>query len=228
MAKYSFLLLDADNTLFDFPAGEACALRQVLAEFSLPADPETLALYHRINDALWEALERGEVRSETLRVERFARLLRMLGDPRDAEALSERYLLALAEYPVLLPGAEEAVRRWAGRVPMAIVTNGIGLAQRGRIARSTIGAYLPTLIISEEIGAAKPDPRMVWAAMEALGCGNPAQALLVGDSLQADIAAAHRAGIDSCWFNPACAPNLTPLEPTYTIDTLDRVDALLA
>lgn len=228
MPKYSYLLLDADNTLFDFPAGEACALRQLFEEFSLPSDSETLALYHRINDELWEALERGEVRSEYLRVERFQRLLRMLGDPRDAEPLSNRYLLALAEYPLLLPGAEDAVRRWAKRVPMAIVTNGIGLAQRGRIARSTIGAYLPTLIISEEIGAAKPDPSMVWAAMQALGCNDPTKALLVGDSLQADIAAAHRAGIDSCWFNPTCAPNPTPFQPTYTIAALDMVDALLA
>ena len=227
MGKYAFLLADADNTLFDFPAGEQAALHQVLTEYALPTDAATLAAYDHINVALWAALERGEISSAALRVLRFERLLTHLQRAGDASALSTRYLEALGEHPILLPGAESAVRRWAARVPIAIVTNGISLAQRARIAHSTISGCIHSLLISEEVGAPKPDPRMVYAALEALGCREPAHALLLGDSLFADIGAAHNAGIDSCWFNPAGIRSTTGTPPTYAISSLDEVDALL-
>ena len=228
MAKYAVLLADADNTLFDFPQGERLALLETLRDFALPCDEASVACYQHINEALWAALERGEVTQERLRVLRFSRWLDAMESQVDAVALSERYIVALGSYAIPLPGAEEAVRRWAQRVPVAIVTNGIAAVQRARIARSPIAAHIAALVISEEVGAAKPDPQMLYAALAQLPDADPARALMLGDSLNADIAAANRAGVDSCWFNPRGLPNTTPHRPTYQIDTLEAVDALLA
>ena len=227
MKGYRFLLADADNTLFDFSAGERLALRQTFRAFSLPEDDAALAAYLRINEALWKALERGETDSERLRVQRFELLLGELGLSRDANALSTHYLDALGRHPILLPGAREAMARWAKRVPVAIVTNGIAHAQRARVARSPIHAYARALIISEEVGAAKPDPRIVHAALSALECDDRSRALLLGDSLRADIAAAANASIASCWFNPAGAEAPDDIRPTHIVASLDEVDALL-
>ena len=41
MRRYDFVLLDADNTLFDFDRSEHEALRLALEAFSIPCPPET-------------------------------------------------------------------------------------------------------------------------------------------------------------------------------------------
>ena len=227
-AGYAYLLADADNTLFDFPAGERLALTHTFEAYGLPTGEAAFAAYHRINEALWRRLERGEVSPAALRVQRFAAFLDELGQSRDAAAISDFFVEALGRQAIMLPGAEQAVRRWAARVPVAIVTNGIAAVQRARIARSPIASHVAALIISEEVGAPKPDRRMVDAALNAVGCVDPRRALLLGDSLEADVAAAANAGIASCWFNPERLPNRTAIQPTHTVASLDEVDALLS
>ena len=69
MPRYEVVLFDADHTLFDFDRAEREALRQTLEEAGLPADGETEARYLSINRALWNRLDRGEVRREWLVVE---------------------------------------------------------------------------------------------------------------------------------------------------------------
>ncbi|MCL2811446.1 MAG: YjjG family noncanonical pyrimidine nucleotidase [Clostridia bacterium] len=225
--RYGFLLADADNTLFDFPAGERLALGETFEAFGLPTTQAAFATYHDINEALWRKLERGEISPNKLRVQRFAEFLDVLRETRNAAEIAEFFVEALGRQAILLPGAEQAVRRWAGRIPVAIVTNGIATVQRARIAHSPIADCFAAVIISEEVGVAKPHRRMVDAALNAIGCTDPRRALLLGDSLEADIAAAIHTGIDSCWFNPEQSPNPTSFVPTHIVTSLDEVDALL-
>ncbi len=227
MAGYSFLLVDADDTLMDFPAAEAHALQALFVAHALPTDEATFQRYYAINTALWDALERGEVTSEALRVLRFSRLLEDLHCAKSASILAEDYIALLGQQAHPLPGAEAALARWAARVPIAIVTNGLAAVQRHRFARSPMSPYIRALVISEEVGVAKPDPRIFAAALKALGCTDPTQALMIGDSLKADVAGASQSGIDSCWYNPHHLPHSGPHTPTHIIDTLDAVDALL-
>jgi len=53
------------------------------------------------------------------------------------------------------------------------------------------------------------------------------RALMLGDSLSSDIAAAANAQIDACWFNPKGAENKKGLPVRYEIRSLDEVDAIL-
>ena len=56
MKKYRKLLFDVDNTLLDFDEAERKALNETFAQFELPVDAETVALYDRINKGLWLSL----------------------------------------------------------------------------------------------------------------------------------------------------------------------------
>ena len=132
MPRYEVVLFDADHTLFDFDRAEREALRQTLEEAGLPADGETEARYLSINRALWNRLDRGEVRREWLVVERFAALLRALGRTGDAAALNRAYLDHLGEGSYLLPGAQALCRALAPRCTLAIVTNGVARAAASR------------------------------------------------------------------------------------------------
>lgn len=201
--RYQYLLIDNDNTLMDFAAAERKALLDVLNAFALPADESVCRTYHAINDAQWKALERGETTQAALRVTRFRELLHVLDRADlDPAALSNRYNIALGSHADLLPGAEDFIRALHGRMKIALVSNGISTIQRSRLAKCPIAPLFDAVVISEEVGAAKPDPRLLFFALEQLGCTDKARAVMMGDSLTADIPAAARADIDSIFFSP--------------------------
>lgn len=56
---------------------------------------------------------------------------------------------------------------------MALITNGLSRIQRSRLATSPLTPMLSAVIISEEAGVAKPDPRLAFLAMEAPGLHGP-------------------------------------------------------
>jgi len=198
--KYQVLLCDLDDTLFDFHAGEAIAIRETFAHFDIPATEENISAYLRANTAQWKLLERGETTQEKLRVDRFANFLKDIALNRDANALSEDYILTLGAQCIPLTGAVELCQAVSQRMPIYLVTNGIARIQRSRIKGSPIEPYITGLIISEEIGKSKPDPAMVHEALRLAGVTDTRRAVLLGDSITSDIGAANNAGIDSILY----------------------------
>ena len=226
--RYDVLLCDADDTLFDFLQAEANAFAIACETAGFSSTPELLALYSGINDALWKLLEKGGITQKELRVRRFEQFLQAVGkDDCDPVAIADTYAGALGRQNVPLPGAVEAVRRWSEILPVIIVTNGISEIQRGRMALSPIREHIAGMIVSEEVGAAKPDPRMLLMAMEEAGVTDRARALMLGDSLTSDMQGAVNAGVDACWFNPHGKENVRNLPIRYEIRSLGEVDDIL-
>ena len=79
---------------------------------------------------------------------------------------------------------------------------GLSAIQRGRLSRSPLLPLFDAIVISEEVGVAKPDPKLIEVALEMLGCTDKTQAVMMGDSASADIGAAVNAGVDSIFFSP--------------------------
>lgn len=181
MPRYDTVLLDADNTLFDFDAAEHAALRRALEERGYPFTPETEALYLDINRPLWAAFDRGEVTQDFLVVERFRLLVERLGGSDDPVSFNRDYLTYLGEGNQLLPGAEDLCRdlRAAG-CRLALATNGVARVQHARLDASPLKPYFSAVIISQEVGAQKPQPAFFQAALEALGVLDKARCVMVG------------------------------------------------
>jgi len=206
-ARYKSLFFDADDTLFDYPHAERAALRACLREFRLRVELGIfLDAYRRHNRDVWQAFERGETDQVTLRVERFRRLAFELGiSELPLDRISAFYLEALSAQPKLLPGALATIRTLAKKFPLALVTNGIAAVQRRRFAAAPITSYFQAVVISEEVGVAKPDPRIFAPALRKIGV-DAGEVLYVGDSVTSDMAAARNAGMDFCWLNPDGVP----------------------
>lgn len=194
--KYKALLSDADGTLFDFKSSERNAIQITFRHFSFPVTEETVHCYHLSNDEQWKRLERGETDQNRLRWERFSVFLERAGLSGDPYAISEYYENQLGQQHILLPGAEEFVKTISSHMPIYLVTNGLAQVQHARFENSILSPYIAGLIISEEIGASKPDPAMLYAALDKCGVA-PGEAIVLGDSVTADIPAAKNAGIDS-------------------------------
>lgn len=224
MPRYQTVLLDADNTIFDFDAAEHKALHTVLASRGYTPDQRTIDVYLKINTALWAAFARGEVTQEFLLVERFRRFEQAMGGSHDPAAFNADYLNALAANSDLIPGALALCESLsAAGCTLAIVTNGATVAQRGRYERSPIKDCIPHLFISQELGVRKPDPVFFDLVCRNLGVSDRRAAVMVGDSLSADILGGNRAGIDTVWYNPHSMPLEGEALPTYTAHTLADV-----
>lgn len=227
MENFDFLLFDADNTLFDFDKAEDAALRQVLKERGYPDDDATRNLYLSINRDLWARLDRGEVTQGYLVVERFAAFTRAMGGSDDPVEFNRDYLDRLAQGSFLLPGAEELCRRLAPSCTLAIITNGVARAQRGRLARSALAGLFPYVFISEEVGWQKPQREFFSHVCSAMAIRDRRRAVVIGDNLVSDVQGGLQSGLDAVWFNPNGLPNPTQVRPTWEARSFSALEDYL-
>lgn len=219
--KYTYLLFDADDTLFDFPKASARAFEVMCRAHDIPFTPENYQLYHGINLELWAAFDRGEVTKEFVTLERYVRFLRALGLDRNPEDCNRDYLAALGEGVYPLPHAEAVCRELKARGHrMYIITNAVASVQRSRLQGSVFSELFEGAFISEEAGAAKPGRAYFDYVRRQLPELTDQNALVIGDSLATDIQGANNAGLPCCWFNPTGKPRREELRVDYEIADL--------
>ncbi len=217
--RYKALLIDNDETLMDFHTAEGNAIAQVNALLGI-GDPQARERYSAINAQCWRDYEKGLITQDEVKLRRFREYLQWYGLDAKPEEITERYADALSQQCILLDGALDVLKAISAQMPIALVTNGIGRVQRSRLEKGNLWGYFRAVIISQEVGAQKPDPQIVFAALKALGDIPPEEALLCGDSLTSDILAANRAGVDACWFNPRHQARPADMAIRYEIDDI--------
>jgi putative hydrolase of the HAD superfamily len=85
-------------------------------------------------------------------------------------------------------------------LPIALITNGATDVQREKLEVLGIEDRFVTVVVSGELGAAKPNARPFDTAVQALG-SDPSRTWHVGDSLSKDVAGAQGAGLVAVWLN---------------------------
>src|SRR5262249_32317018 len=133
---------------------------------------------------------------------------------------SARYLEKLADCSQLIDGADAVLLALKDNYQMAILTNGLSVVQRRRLERSSIQRYIAEIIISEEIGAAKPARGFFDIAFSKLGNPPLHEALMIGDGWASDIVGACQYGLDACWYNPKGQPRPNGCDITREITSL--------
>jgi 2-haloacid dehalogenase len=225
--EYKALFFDADDTLFDYVAAERAALTDAMERFAVKTKSEPfIAAYRRHNGDVWKEFESGRIDQVSLREERFRRVATELGEQLPVAELSAFYLERLSRQTMLIDGALTMLKTVSRRYPLALVTNGIAQVQRPRFTASLLHRYFAVVVISEESGYAKPDPRIFDGAFAMLRV-KPEDVLYIGDSISSDMAAAGNAGIDFCWFNPDGVPHPGTLPTRWTIRSWSELPPLL-
>jgi len=177
-------------------------------------------MFAEINSRLWVEFEQGKVSSRRLRVLRFEELATAIKLDLCVSEFSDDYLLNLGAECALLPGADEVVAHLSRDFGLVLATNGIAEVQHSRFSASSIQPYFSAVVISDEIGFAKPDPGFFSEVFSTMGNPERTEVLIVGDGLSSDIAGGARFGVDTCWFNPSGQPNDSSIMPTYEISDL--------
>ena len=225
---YQWLLFDADGTLFDYERAEPAAFRQAFERLGISFQPDFLVTYRGINQALWQSVEKGELSPSVVKLRRFEQLLEVIKVSCSATDFSGHYLQCLAACSQLIEDAETVIQALAGRYRLAILTNGLKEVQRGRLELSTIRPHISEIVISEEIGFAKPAPEYFEVALRRLGNPGKHDVLMIGDGWNSDIEGAVSYGIDACWYNPSRMPRPSASPITREIASLRELRDWLA
>ncbi|TAM60518.1 HAD family hydrolase [bacterium] len=201
------LVFDLDDTLCDdtrsYHAAALEAARALALEHSV--DPEALKdAYIREADGFWQRLTPAELGKSTvsLRERMWAAALADLGitDHAAPRRAADLYNASRRGNLALFPNVDEQLERWRASYRLALLTNGFSETHREKIALLEIEPYFDAILIADEVGMVKPDPRVFLHACERIGT-TPAQTVMVGDRYDRDIVGAIEAGLRTIWVN---------------------------
>ncbi len=115
--------------------------------------------------------------------------------------MNSDYLDFLATKTMLKPYALELMDFCVSRnLPMTIVSNGFTEVQFRKLRNSKIEHYFAHVVLSEAAGSLKPDPAIFNYALK-INNASAEEALMIGDSFEADIIGAANAGINALYLN---------------------------
>lgn len=181
------VLFDLDGTLHDRPTTIRRWLASHVTRFGLP-DPY-LARFLELDDFGYRP------KSEVMSL-----LVQELTLSHRADALLEDFFVHAFTAPALMPHARRVLRSLrASGIRVGVVTNGHADKQRNTVEALNLGSLLDDLLINEEVGVSKPDPRIYTLALERLGVA-AADAWFVGDSPRNDVWGPQQVGLRAAYL----------------------------
>ncbi|HEV2478794.1 MAG TPA: YjjG family noncanonical pyrimidine nucleotidase [Puia sp.] len=227
--QYKHLFFDLDHTLWDFEANCKLTLEELyhslqLRERGVSDFDRFFECYNVHNDKLWERYRNGYIKVDELRWKRMWLTLLdfKIGDEPLARRMDVLFLDALPSRTILFPHTVEILNYLTGKgYQLHLITNGFLKTQLSKLENSGIDGFFKTVITSEVSNSLKPHKEIFDYAFTRTGA-LPAESIMIGDSIEADIQGGINAGIDQVYVNhlrrePA-------IRPTYTVYSLKELE----
>jgi putative hydrolase of the HAD superfamily len=161
----------------------------------------------------------------------FARVADAYGVSVDASRLAEGFL-ATVDYRAVsfVSGAERALDAARERGLVGLVTNGPSSRQRVKLDALGIEEAFDVVVYAGDLPRRKPYPDPFEVALDTLEVEAEAT-LHVGDSVEYDVAGAHRAGLRAAWFGDGdgwdAAWGAEVGRPAYVLDRMEELVGVL-
>ena len=236
MNSVQALFFDLNDTLLDGSGSREAIIRtcREIAAAQPGLDPTRL---FEANSEVWQAYQPavedkwtlGVLDGEAVSLEAWRRTLSACGcnDESLARLARETHRQHGREALRLFDDVQELFSLLRTGLSFALITNGASDTQRDALRVLGIEHYFGAVVISGEIGIAKPDPPVFGFALEKLGV-EPQSVWHVGDSLKTDVAGAKAAGITAVWLNRHAVPwKEGDPKPDFEIRSLKELAALL-
>ncbi|POY39227.1 noncanonical pyrimidine nucleotidase, YjjG family [Solitalea longa] len=231
MKTYSHLFFDLDHTIWDFDKNAEQTLRELFDTYKLPSlglksADLFIEIYTENNHDLWAQYHKGLISKEHLRHERFNKTFRDLNvDERLIPSEFENdYVRICPTKANLFPHAHETLSYLQSKYRLHLISNGFYESTLIKVETTGIGKYFDHINISEKIGVNKPDPAIFYHALSLANATVP-ESMMIGDSLEADIAGAQAIEMDCVYFNPRNVKH--EIKVDYEIKSLDELQQIL-
>ncbi|MCX4363852.1 MAG: YjjG family noncanonical pyrimidine nucleotidase [Clostridia bacterium] len=221
------LLIDADDTVLDFNGSEREAVIALCDTYGI-ADGEAIAdEFKRINRAMWDKFELGQVTREEIFYTRFEILFEKFGIiGKDIVEVGDAYRENMAHSRRIIKGARAFLSRAYVNHDLYCVTNGITRTQKMRMAASGLGKYFKKLYISQEIDLAKPSKEFFEYVLSDIGGVDLSSTYIIGDSLSSDIQGGINSGIKTILFNRE-RKKIADVKPDYEVRGFKELESLI-
>jgi HAD superfamily hydrolase (TIGR01549 family) len=225
------VLFDLDDTLFDHHHSMQHGLLAVHKHypvFHTITLEELETTYTSLIDRWHLKVLAGELTVDEARIERFREVFAVYGETVSLEEAGYASHIYRVDYQAkrqLIAGADTLLKHLrATGVQIVIVTNSTVVEQHPKLAFLGIAELVDVLIISEEVGIAKPHRAIFDAALTQAG-RQPNEVVMVGDSWSNDIIGAYGVGIRAVWLNRFGAP-CPDASIATEINTLEPIEAI--
>jgi putative hydrolase of the HAD superfamily len=197
------IFFDIDDTLVDHEKAQfvaAAAFQKRHAERFPEPTGQFLARWHALAEKHFQRYVQGLTSEQG---KRWDRLRELFGEPDmpdgQADEIFSYFMRGYEDSWEAFPDVVNCLERLKGR-PLGIISNGGASQQRDKLGRTRIASYFSLVIISGEVGVAKPDPGIFRIAAEKAGA-DPKTCVYVGDRRETDAVAATRAGFRGIWLD---------------------------
>jgi putative hydrolase of the HAD superfamily len=232
--KYTHLFFDLDHTLWDFDANARQALETLHIDLDLVSKGvHDFEMFHRNyllhNEKLWSRYRNGYINQQELRLKRMWLTLLdfKIADEALTKQLSELFLQLLPTRTLLFPDTVEVLEYLKDKgYSIHLITNGFEETQHSKLKHSNLDVFFEHVITSECSNSIKPQKEIFDFALERSGA-TAGESIMIGDSLEIDIAGAMNAGMDQVHVNHTGSKESSEITPTYTITALKELMEIL-
>ncbi|MEX0313488.1 MAG: YjjG family noncanonical pyrimidine nucleotidase [Allomuricauda sp.] len=221
------IFFDLDHTLWDFEKNSALTFKQIFSKNRVNVKLEDfLNTYIPINLEYWKLYREDKISKAELRYQRLKTTFDSIDVPisdKMIDLLAHEYVENLPSFSNLLPYTADVLEYLQPKYKLHIITNGFQEVQERKLKGSNIYHYFGQIINSETAGVKKPHPYIFELALEKAQI-SPNKALMIGDSLEADIIGAQSVGLRALHFN---AHNEPQHDLCKMIDSLIEIKSIL-
>lgn len=199
--KYKGILLDIDNTLYDYDNSHKIAFDTVATflkeKFSI-SEEEVNRAYAKARSLV--QIELGHTAASHNRLLYFQKMLELLEINPLTYGLTfydlywDTFLASMKPFN----GIYEFLEKYKNKI--CLVTDLTAHIQHRKIKQLKLDKYSSLMVTSEEVGREKPHPYMFMAALKKMNL-NADEVCMIGDSFNKDIVGASNLGIDAIWIN---------------------------
>lgn len=190
-ARPRAILFDLDDTLLDRASALQRYAGKLHDDFGALLPSETAETIH-------EALKAVDDFGSLRQAEALVRALPWR-EPPAADVLFKHWGDQFGRMATFFPDARNVLAELSDRgIVLGLVTNGSATLQRAKIAALDLDQFMSTIVISGEVGVAKPEPAIFALALTNLGC-EASESWFVGDHPELDVRGAECAGLRAFW-----------------------------
>ena len=219
------VLIDIDDTIFDFEKCSKNSFLITLEKFNLKFKEEDFSYFNKVNDILWTKQKSGEINIKEVFIKRDYLMGKYFNLNIEKGLFNDLFVKFLYDEIEMVDGIEDLLLYLSDKYKIFTASNGIFKMQENRLKKSNLDKYFDKIFVSDKIGYEKPDKKFFQKIMDLTKFSND-DLILIGDSIKSDIIGAKNSKIKSIYFNKE-DKKISDKNFTYQVKNLSEIKKIL-
>ncbi|MBS4889163.1 MAG: YjjG family noncanonical pyrimidine nucleotidase [Anaerococcus vaginalis] len=219
------VLIDIDDTIFDFEKCSKNSFLKTLEKFNLKFKEEDFSYFNKVNDILWTKQKLGEINIKEVFIKRDYLMGKYFNLDIEKGLFNDLFVKFLYDEIEMVDGIEDLLLYLSDKYQIFTASNGIYKMQENRLKKSNLDKYFDEIFVSDKIGFEKPDKKFFQKIMDLTKFSND-DLIMIGDSIKSDIIGAKNSKIKSIYFNKE-NKKISDRNFTYQVKNLSEIKKIL-